>query len=521
MVESGHNFRKALATAFVAALFAVCFLPGCSSDIEEPVEVAATVPSLTPPEIAREFRGVWIPTVANLSWPSKPGLSIADQQAELLALLDEALELNQNAVILQVRPACDAFYLSDIEPWSEYLTGKQGQGPLPFYDPLEFAVTEAHQRGLELHAWFNPYRVRSLKITAPAADSHVSKRHPEWVRTYGSLLWLDPGLPEVQDYTLQVVLDVVQRYDIDAVHFDDYFYPYPEKDKKGKYLDFPDNLSWEKFGKETGLIRSDWRRRNVDEFVHKVYREIHDVKPQIKFGISPFGIWRPGHPDTIAGLDAYEALYADARKWLREGWCDYLAPQLYWPINDPPTSYPILLDWWTGQSLLDRHVFPGLNALKVLDGWPVAEISRQIEFTRTQPRAGGQILWSVNAYRDKKAFKDELAGEVYTEPALSPRFEWLDSTPPATPTLSMNVADNGYEATWSALGDEEAWLWVVQTLERGEWKTSILPRGETSFRFVSTIEGVAVTSVDRSGNTSLPAVLEVESGESRDQGADR
>lgn len=428
MAGRGQFQFKIVARALLSACCAVCLMAGCGVK-EEPKE-ESSLRGIAIPPIDREFRGVWIPTVANLTWPSKPGLSVAEQQAELLALLDEALELNQNAVILQVRPACDAFYPSEIEPWSEYLTGLQGRAPSPFYDPLDFAVTEAHRRGLELHAWFNPFRPRSLVIAAPASESHVSKRRPEWVRQYGRLLWLDPGEPEVRDYTLRVVLDVVQRYDIDAVHFDDYFYPYPEKDKKGKYLDFPDDASWERHGKETGLGRSDWRRRNVDTFVQRVYEEIHVMKPQVKLGISPFGIWRPNHPETIFGLDAYEVLYADARKWLREGWCDYMAPQLYWTIDDSPTSFPILLDWWVKQSEQERHVFPGLNALKVGDEWPVNQISRQIEFTRTQPRAGGQILWSANAYRNNKAFKDELGSEVYAEPALVPRFDWLDATPP-------------------------------------------------------------------------------------------
>ncbi|MDQ8183867.1 family 10 glycosylhydrolase [Pelagicoccus sp. SDUM812005] len=493
--------------AVSCACLALCLLVGCDRTPEVD-ELVAPAPGISPPEVVREFRGVWIPTVANLCWPSKPGLSVAEQQAELLALLDEALELRQNAVILQVRPASDAFYQSAIEPWSEYLTGKQGQAPSPFYDPLEFAVNEAHRRGLELHAWFNPFRVRSLKIAAEAADSHVSKRHPDWVRKYGSLLWLDPGELDAQEYTLRVVLDVVRRYDIDAVHFDDYFYPYPEKDKKGRYLDFPDESSWKRFGAETGLSRSDWRRRNVDEFVQRVYREIHDVKPRMKFGISPFGIWRPNHPDTIAGLDAYEALYADARKWLREGWCDYVAPQLYWTIDHPPTSFPVLLDWWTEQSVRERHVFPGLNALKVGGEWPVEEIARQIGFTRSQPKAGGQILWSASAYRNSKALRDELAGNVYGEPALVPRFAWLDATAPSMPSLKVDVLEGGYEASWESTGEEEAWLWALQYREGGDWKTRILPKGETNIQLAASIDAVVVRAVDRSGNASLPAVLE-------------
>ena len=250
----------------------------------------SSVQSLTvPPPIRREFRGVWIASVENIDWPSQPGLSTQEQKDELVGMLDRAVALRLNAVILQVRPAADAMYASPYEPWSEYLTGRMGRAPNPWYDPLEFAVTEAHRRGLELHAWFNPYRARHPSSRSAPAPNHISVTHPELVKKYGSMLWMDPGEPEVRDETIRVVLDVVQRYDIDGVHIDDYFYPYKEKDRRGRTIEFPDGNSWRKYLRSGGtLSRDDWRRTNVDSLIYQVYIRIKAAKPWVKFGISPF-----------------------------------------------------------------------------------------------------------------------------------------------------------------------------------------------------------------------------------------
>ena len=225
-----------------------------------PLEAAHAVkPDLTavPPKPMREFRGVWVATVANMDWPSKPGLSTDEQQREMIAILDRARELKFNAIILQVRTSCDAFYPSELEPWSEYLTGQQGKAPEPFYDPLKMWIEQAHARGLELHAWFNPFRARHPAATTNAAN-HISKTHPEWVKQYGKYQWLDPGEPATREHTLRVIRDVVAKYDVDGVHFDDYFYPYPEKGE-----DFPDEASWQRYQKSGGkLSRADWRRSN-------------------------------------------------------------------------------------------------------------------------------------------------------------------------------------------------------------------------------------------------------------------
>ncbi len=322
------------------------------------------------PAPAREFRAAWIATVGNSCWPSKPGLTTAQQKAELLAILDRAAALKLNAVIFQVRPACDALYQSSIEPWSEYLTGIQGRAPSPFYDPLAFAVAEAHKRGLELHAWFNPFRAHHAQAVSPIAPNHVSRAHPEWVRPYGKLLWLDPGEPAVRDYSVRVVMDVVKRYDVDGVHFDDYFYPYAETNSAGVKMDFHDDATWKKFGASSGLARDDWRRHNVDLFINEIYHHIKAEKPWVKFGISPFGIWRPQNPPGIKGFDAYSEIYADSLKWLHEGWCDYFSPQLYWGIEPPAQSFPALLAWWNGQNIRHRHIWPGMDSLKVGVKWP-------------------------------------------------------------------------------------------------------------------------------------------------------
>src|ERR1022692_3942920 len=229
---------------------------------------------IVPPAPVREFRAAWVATVANIDWPSRKTLSTQEQKAELLAILDRAAQLKLNAIIFQVRPACDALYASRIEPWSEYLTGTMGKAPEPFYDPLTFAVEEAHKRGLELHAWFNPYRARLRAANSPVAANHISRTRPQLVREYGEFLWLDPGEREVQDYSLSVVMDVVKRYDVDGVHFDDYFYPYKANDRAGKELDFPDGSSWQRFGARGKLNRDDWRRENVNMFIQRVYKSI-------------------------------------------------------------------------------------------------------------------------------------------------------------------------------------------------------------------------------------------------------
>jgi uncharacterized lipoprotein YddW (UPF0748 family) len=358
-----------------------------------------------------EFRGVWVATVYNIDWPSKAGLAASEQKEQLRALLDRAAELKLNAILLQVRPASDALYASKLEPWSRFLTGQQGSSP--GYDPLEYAVAEAHKRGLELHAWVNPFRA-SASANDALVESHVAKRHPEWVRRYGSQLWLDPGEPAAREHVLRVFADIVSRYDVDGLHIDDYFYPYP----KGGAV-FPDDKTFEKYG--GGKERGEWRRDNINRFVETMYRSIKVIKPRVKVGISPFGIWRPGVPPTIeAGVDSYGHLFADSRKWLAEGWCDYLAPQLYWSIDPPAQSFPVLLKWWREQSR-GKPVWPGIASTRIGKGRPAQEIVNQIALTRKGSNAPGHIHWSMKSLmRNQGGIADLLKSGPNAEKAGKP-----------------------------------------------------------------------------------------------------
>lgn len=464
--------------------------------------------SMPPPPPPREFRGAWLVTVANKDWPSQPGLSVAQQKAELTALLDRAVQLKLNAIVFQVRPASDAVYASAFEPWSEYLTGTMGRAPQPWYDPLAFAIQEAHRRGLELHAWFNPFRALHPQTKSPVAPNHISRTHPEFIRRYGIQLWLDPGDPAVRAHVLRVVMDVVQRYDVDGVQFDDYFYPYPEKDSTGRDLEFPDGATWQKYGRNSGFFnRDDWRRANINQFVHSVYLSIKAMKPWVKFGISPFGIWRPMNPPQIRGLDAYAKLYADSRLWLADGWLDYFAPQLYWTVDSREQNFSALLGWWVRQNPKGRHLWPGLNASNVGEKWSPEEIDRQIKVLRTQSSARGETFYHLRNLTDNPALAGVVRAE-YPQTALVPASPWLDSTPPDKPKMTLGESRTGLRFQWTTSGGESVWLWVLQFRINEVWTTEILPAGEVSRTFFSARpEIVAVSAVDRTGNLSLPAVL--------------
>ena len=481
-----------------------------------------------PPPPKREFRGVWIATVGNIDWPSKPGLTTEQQKAELIAMLDRAAQLKLNALILQVRPACDALYASPYEPWSEYLTGQMGKAPNPYYDPLAFAVEEAHKRGMELHAWFNPYRARPADVTSEVSANHISNTHPDWVKQYGKYLWLDPGEKAVQDYTRNVILDVVRRYDIDGVHLDDYYYPYPVRDENRKVIDFPDEASWQKYVRSGGLLsRDDWRRDNINTFIKRLYQAIKKEKRWVKFGISPFGIWKPGYPaqtktfDGFDTFDAYEQIYADSRKWLEKGWLDYFSPQLYWKIEQTAQSYPVLLDWWLEHNTKGRHIWPGNFTSRVGNGspnaWPADEILYQIRITRGFLGATGNIHFSMNTLMQNRAgISDLLAKELYTRPALVPASPWLSNTPPSPPTLTVRKDETSSEIqlSWQATDTQQVGLWVLQTRIGGEWTTQVLPGRQTSYRLNSNnsdhkVERVAVFAVNRYETSGVPVVVEL------------
>src|SRR5262245_1323156 len=460
-----------------------------------------------PPPLKREFRGVWVATVANIDWPSKPGLPVAKQQEELIAILDKAVKLRINAVVFQVRPMADALYESSLEPWSEFLTGATGKRPEPYYDPLAFAAAEAHARGLELHAWFNPYRARTPTAKSEAPADHITKRRPDLAKPYGKHYWMNPTHPDVQDHSLAVILDVVKRYDVDGVHIDDYFYPYKEKDAEGKIIPFPDDDTWQKYQQADGKLgRDDWRRDAVNTFVKRMYEGVKKAKPWVQVGISPFGIWRPGNPPGITGLDQYAELYADAKLWLNEGWVDYFSPQLYWPIAQEKQSFPKLLGWWQGENTKKRHLWPGLYTGRVTGkekGWPAKEVIDQIELTRKE-KANGAVHFSMKTLvRNPGGVAGELM-KVYAKPALVPESPWLAAgKPPAKPSVTREVIDA--ESVVSVKAAEGVRFVVVRSQVGGEWRTDVrgvAADGPTAIRLNGKADRVVVSVIDRTGRQS-------------------
>jgi len=437
-----------------------------------------------PPEVTREFRGVWIATVANIDWPSAPGLPVKQQQDELLALLDQAAEMNLNAVIFQVRTTADALYESSIEPWSAYLTGEQGRAPEPFYDPLQFAIEHAHERGLELHAWINPLRASHPTYKGELDDRHVTRTMPAAVPTYGTMAWMDPGHPDTLRHTLAVVRDLVGRYDLDGLHIDDYFYPYPQN-AGGKKIAFPDGVTYDAYRQSGGtLARDDWRRQNVDTMVEQMHRQIKAIKPHVKFGISPFGIWRPGHPDYVKGMDQYAAIYADAKRWLEAGWCDYFTPQLYWSIENPDQSFLGLLDWWSQQNPRGRHLWPGLYASRTADGsskqFDGKQVPYQVRWSRLMLPEGeaGHVHFSMKAFmEDRDGLRENLKDDVYPAKALTPRMKWL-STPNDLPRPRVAAARQQDGKTRLSFVPQSiaSARWLTAQWREGEaWREAIAP----------------------------------------------
>jgi len=374
-----------------------------------------------------EFRAAWVATVNNIDFPSRPGLSPQQLRREIDAIVTRAAELRLNALIFQVRPAADAFYKSPLEPWSEWLTGTQGKQPAENFDPLRYIIDRCHRYGLHLHAWFNPFRCSHPAGKSKPDKKHVSQRAKDLVVTYGKYQWMDPGHPTARKWSLAVIQDVVRRYDIDGVHIDDYFYPYPEAKRQ-----FPDDATYKAYRSRGGRLgRDDWRRSNIDGFVKDMYEIVHADKPWVWVGISPFGIARPGVPRGIeAGLDQYGGLYADVGKWLRNGWLDYLAPQLYWPIDRKQQAFKVLLEYWHEQNVKGRAIWPGLYTSKIRDGGGQirsTELRDQIRLTRWQDSVmPGHVHFSFKALRGDHALVGrQLLREVYTAPASIPVLPWL------------------------------------------------------------------------------------------------
>ncbi len=465
--------------------------------------------------VPREFRGAWVASVYNLDWPSRPGLPVEEQKRELCVLLDEAKALNLNAIILQVRPAADALYESPYEPWSYYLTGKMGKAPEPFYDPLAYAVEQAHLRCLELHAWINPYRARA-GLDYAASPDHVLKRHPEWIRTYRNLQWLDPGLPEVQEHVLKVVKDIVRRYDIDGLHIDDYFYPYPLYDKAKKKLEFPDEKTYRSYRDKGGTLgKDDWRRDNVNAMVKGMYETIRKEKPWVKFGVSPFGIWKPGVPaGTMAYVDACEHLYADSRRWLQEGWLDYCAPQLYWSRDSKLQPFEPLLTWWALQNSKSRHLWPGIASERVGAQRRPDEMVGQIMLTRLRLESGGHIHWNMKPLLNNHlGLGTLLKKKVYEQPALVPESPWMvpDKQPVPSFIAGKKVESGQWRVSWVMAPESlPPFCWIWREKQEGVWTFQILPGTVRSFsQNGAGVSEIQIAAVDRYGRISSWQKVEV------------
>lgn len=490
----------------------------------QPLKNSSELPSSEQtPVIDREFRAAWVASVANINWPSAPGLPVHQQKEEALKLLDLLQESNFNAVIFQVRPQGDALYESTLEPWSYYLSGQQGVAPDPYYDPLHFWVEEAHKRNIELHVWLNPYRAHHTSGGLVSEFSVVNTKSELVVPLQNGYWWFDPSLKGTQDHSHAVVMDIVKRYDIDGVHFDDYFYPYPSYNNDA---DFPDEKSWLIYQENNGVLsRSDWRRNSVDTFIERVYTSIKKEKPHVKFGLSPFGIWRPENPASIQGFDQYEVLYADAKKWLNEGWVDYFTPQLYWPINQVPQSFPVLLGWWKEQNYKNRHLWPGMSIGRFQSEKQVDEVINQIMITRGMiSNAPGAVHWSIQPLVDNDTLRSELLRLPYARKALVPPMTWTKNPQQKKPEVAVTSKLNMIHISPEINPAEQA-NWIVYARYENGWETKILSKYQTELEVstykllpavtdedpilqkISLLKEIRITSISRAGIESEPLIV--------------
>lgn len=476
-------------------------------------------------QLKYEFRGAWIATVVNIDWPSRKGLATEQQQQEYKDMLDALQREGMNAVIVQVRPSADALYPSQYEPWSEYLTGVQGRLPEPYYDPLQFMIDEAHKRGMEFHAWINPYRAVFNTKTSSVSPSHVTRKHPDWFFTYGTGKYFNPGLPVVMDYVTAVVRDIIGRYDIDGLHLDDYFYPY----RIGS-LDFPDQQAYNKYGK--GLSKDDWRRANCDSVIKRIHEMVLETKPGIKFGVSPFGVWRnksrdPMGSDTRAGVSNYDDLYADILLWLQKGWIDYVTPQLYWPTGHNLCDFETLVKWWSDHTY-GKQLYIGHGVYNVYETRSAAwrnpkELPKEINILRNYSNVQGSVYFSAkDILKNPNGWADSLQDNFYRYPALIPPAAWIDTTPPPSPVIdkitlegqgAVTITGHGVNTTEEVVknyvlyiaGSKKALgslpILIVPALDRVKQTftfnvpASLLPKaGQTVY--------MAVSSVDKENNES-------------------
>ncbi|MEU7003972.1 family 10 glycosylhydrolase [Nonomuraea sp. NPDC046570] len=468
-MRTGRPMLAAAALALVTTGAAYALGPGGAHAEPAPQQAAATAAKACPTDARypkRQLRGVWIATVKNIDWPSRTGLSVARQQAEYVKILDNAAKRHLNAVFVQVRPASDALYKSDLEPWSQYLTGKPGKDP--GWDPLPFLIAEAHKRGMEFHAWFNPYRAAYDASTAKLPAAHPARQHPEWLVKYDDRLYYNPGLPQVREHVVKVVTDVVQRYDVDGVHFDDYFYPYP-----GSGGTFDDRAAFRAHGK--GQKLADWRRANVNKLVAQVHQAVHATRQEVDFGISPFGIWRNKAQDATgsatSGMSAYDSIYADARAWIKAGTVDYVIPQLYWPRGLRVADYRALVPWWANEvkgTGVRLYIGQALYRVGATDdpAWrKPGELPAHLTLNRKYPQVDGDVYFSAKQLgTNPMRVMDRLAAEHYSRPALLPLPKGGEARTPATPS---GLRADGSALRWTAVPGARAYA-VYQVPASGE-----------------------------------------------------
>jgi uncharacterized lipoprotein YddW (UPF0748 family) len=499
-------------------LLGMLVLQACGADARGVESSSNCPPAQTDGTAQRQLRAAWIATVTNIDWPSKPGLPVATQKQEFINLLDALRQMHMNAAIVQVKPAADAFYPSRYGPWSQYLTGTQGKDP--GYNPLAFMIEESHRRNLEFHAWFNPFRVSLQNDMQKLAPNHPARLHPDWVVSYGGKLYYNPGLPEVRAFVVQSILEVVKNYDIDAVHLDDYFYPYRIAGQ-----DFPDQATYQKYGAAHFPNKDDWRRDNINRFMQDLAHGIKQAKSYVKLGVSPFGVWRnksvdPTGSDTTAGQTDYDDLFADTRTWIRQGWLDYIAPQIYWNFGFPAAAYEKLVQWWS-QEVRGKKVqlYIGQAAYKIATWSDINEMPKQLQYNLTIREVQGSIFFSLkDLLANPRGIRDRLSNDIYKQPALMPTMPWLAGKAPQSVTrLSSQQAGSAIVLRWQDTpGNNTTYYAIYRAEGTQQCQTMLLDtmrkagNSMQEFRDTTAIKGktytYCVTALDRLHHESKASV---------------
>lgn len=463
-IEKRNIIALSITVIYVMATQAcTSYLPGA----DQIAQNAPCPPTSGQPE--RQLRAAWIATVTNLDWPSRPGLPIVTQQQEFLQQLDALQQMRMNAAIVQIKPMADAFYPSQYGPWSEYLTGVQGKDP--GYNPLAFLLSETHKRNLEFHAWFNPFRISFQSDINKLAPDHPARQHRDWVVSYGGKLYYNPGVPAARAFVISSILEVVKNYDIDAVHLDDYFYP-----SRIANQDFPDNATYQRYGAAKFARKDDWRRDNISAFVRTLSQNIKQAKPYVKFGISPFGVWRNKSADptgsaTNAGQTNYDDLYADTRTWLANNWLDYIAPQIYWNVGFPAAPYEELIRWWTNEVKgRNVHLYIGQAAYKIAAWTDPEEMPKQLAYNLRTSAISGSIFFSLkDLLANPRGIKDRLISDIYKQKALVPAMPWLTykahKTPHEIASLNAQQTARGVALSWQDVSSDTTAYYALYRLE--------------------------------------------------------